>query len=83
MREAVEAQFRKIVERLPHITGYHDFRVITESSQKIIIVADIDVAEEVPEREFETIGKDLESQVKATIANIAYCHFYVTPKFSY
>jgi cation diffusion facilitator family transporter len=80
---AVEAQFKKIVERSPHITGYHDFRVIAESSQKIIIVADIDVAEEVPEREFETIAKDLESQVKVTISNIAYCHFYITPKFSY
>jgi divalent metal cation (Fe/Co/Zn/Cd) transporter len=81
--QAVEAQFRKIVEGFPHITAYHDFRVIAESSRKIIIVADIDVAEEVPEREFETIAKDLESQVKAVIPNIAYSVFYVTPKFSY
>jgi cation diffusion facilitator family transporter len=81
--QAVEAQFRKIVERLPHITGYHDFRVIAESPEKMVIVADIDVAEEVPEAEFESIAGDLESQVKATIPNIAYSQFYVTPKFSY
>ena len=81
--QAVEDQFRKIVEQIPHITGYHDFRVIAESSERIIIAADIDVDEEVPEAEFETIAKDLESQVKATIPNIAYSTFYVTPKFSY
>jgi cation diffusion facilitator family transporter len=81
--QAVEDQFKKIVERIPHITGYHDFRVIAESSERIIIVADIDVAEEVPEAEFEVVAKDLESQVKATIPNIAYSQFYVTPKFSY
>ncbi len=81
--QAVEDQFRKIVELSPRITGYHDFRVIAESSERIIIAADIDVDEEVPEAEFETITKDLESQVKATIPNIAYSAFYVTPKFSY
>ena len=81
--QAVEDQFRKIVEQIPHITGYHDFRVIAESSERIIIAADIDVDEEVPEAEFETIAKDLESHVKATIPNIAYSTFYVTPKFSY
>ena len=80
---AVEAQFKKIVEQSPRITGYHDFRVIAESPGRIIIVADIDVAEEVPEAEFEAIASDLESQVKATIPNIAYSQFYVTPKFSY
>jgi hypothetical protein len=57
--------------------------VIAESSERIIIAADIDVDEEVPEAEFETITKDLESQVNATIPNIAYSTFYVTPKFSY
>jgi len=81
--QAVEDQFKKIVEQIPHITDYHDFRVIAESSERIIIAADIDVDEEVPEAEFETIAKDLESQVKATIPNIAYSTFYVTPKFSY
>ncbi len=81
--QAVEDQFKKIVELIPHITGYHDFRVIAESSERIIIAADIDVDAEVPEAEFETIAKDLESRVKATIPDIAYSTFYVTPKFSY
>ena len=81
--QAVEAQFNKIVEQDPRITGYHDFRVIAESAERIIIVADIDVTEEVPEREYEVIASDLESRVKATIPNIAYSKFYVTPKFSY
>ncbi len=81
--QAVEAQFKGIVEKSPHIIGYHDFRVVAESPGRIIIVADIDVAEEVPEAEFEAIASDLESQVKTTIPNIAYSRFYVTPKFSY
>jgi cation diffusion facilitator family transporter len=81
--QAVEAQFRKIVEKSPRITAYHDFRVVAESPERIIILADIDVAEEVPKAEFEAIGLDLESQVKRAIPNIAYCGVYVTPKFSY
>jgi cation diffusion facilitator family transporter len=80
---AVEAQFKEIVEKIPRITGYHDFRVVAESPERIIIVADIDVAEEVPEAEFESVASDLASQVKATIPNVAYSQFYVTPKFSY
>jgi divalent metal cation (Fe/Co/Zn/Cd) transporter len=81
--QAVEDQFKEIVEQSPHINGYHDFRVIAESPERIVIVADIDVAEEVPEAEFEAIASDLESQVKASIPNIAYSQFYITPKFSY
>jgi cation diffusion facilitator family transporter len=81
--QAVEAQFKRIVDESPHITGYHDFRVVAESPERIIILADIDVAEEVPEAEFEAVASNMESQVKAAIPNIAYCGFYVTPKFSY
>lgn len=81
--QAVEDQFKKIVEQSPHITGYHDFRVTADSPERIIIVADIDVAEEVPEAEFEAIAAALEFQVKAAIPNIAYSQFYITPKFSY
>jgi len=81
--QAVEAQFKKIVEQSPHVIGYHDFRVIAESPERIILLADIDVAEEVPEGEFEAVASDLESRVKATIPNIAYSQFYITPKFSY
>ncbi len=81
--EAIENQFRKIVEQFPRITGYHDFRIVAESSERIIVLADIDAAEDVPEKDFEAIASDLESQLKSSIPNVAYCAFYVTPKFSY
>lgn len=81
--KAIENQFRKIVEQFPRITGYHDFRVVAESPDRIIILADIDTAEDVPEKEFEAIASDLESRVKTEIPNVAYCGFYVTPRFSY
>jgi cation diffusion facilitator family transporter len=81
--QAIENQFRKIVEQFPRITGYHDFRIVAESSERIIILADIDVAEDVPEKEFEAIASELESRLKTIIPNVAYCAFYVTPKFSY
>lgn len=81
--QSIENQFRKIVEQFPRITGYHDFRVVAESSERIIILADIDAAEDVPEKDFEAIASDLESRLKDSIPNVAYCAFYVTPKFSY
>ncbi len=81
--QSIENQFRKIVEQSPRITGYHDFRVVAESSERIIILADIDAAEDVPEKDFEAIASDLESRLKHSIPNVAYCAFYVTPKFSY
>ncbi len=81
--QSIENQFRKIVEQFPRITGYHDFRVVAESSERIIILADIDAAEDVPEKDFEAIASDLESRLKNSIPNVAYCAFYVTPKFSY
>jgi cation diffusion facilitator family transporter len=81
--QSIENQFRKIVEQFPRITGYHDFRVVAESSERIIILADIDAAEDVPEKDFEAIASDLESRLKHSIPNVAYCAFYVTPKFSY
>jgi len=80
---AVEDAFKSAVNDVPHITGYHDFRVIGESDERVIIAADIDVDEHVADADLETIPSDLESRVKSAIANVAYCTFYVTPKFSY
>jgi len=65
------------------ITGYHDFRVIAESEKRIIIVADIDVREEVPEADFQEVADSLEARIMKAMPNVAYCGFYVTPKFSY
>jgi cation diffusion facilitator family transporter len=81
--QAIEDQFKRIVEESVRIIGYHDFRVVAQSHDRIILIADIDAAEDVPEAEFQDIASDLESRVKAAIPNVAYASFYVTPKFSY
>jgi cation diffusion facilitator family transporter len=81
--QAIEDQFKKVIEESARIIAYHDFRVVAESPERIIIIADIDAAEDVPESDFEAIALELESQVKTTIAHVAYCSFYVTPKFAY
>lgn len=81
--QAVEEHFKKVLEEFPQIVDYHDFRIIAESRKRIIIVADIDVSEDVPESEFDRIAGDLESRVEKEFPNLAYSRFYVTPKFSY
>ncbi|MFQ6123939.1 MAG: cation diffusion facilitator family transporter [Candidatus Heimdallarchaeota archaeon] len=81
--QAIEEQFRKIVEQFPRITSYHSFRVIAESSEEIIIAADINAAEDVPEAEFEEVSEELEKQVIVEIPNVVYCSFYVTPIYAY
>ncbi|MFX0200442.1 MAG: cation diffusion facilitator family transporter [Candidatus Hodarchaeota archaeon] len=81
--QAIEEQFRKIVEQFPRIASYHSFRVIAESTKKIIVAADINAAEDVPEAEFDEISEELEKQVIAEIPNLAYCSFNVTPKYAY
>lgn len=81
--QAIEDHFKKILDDYPQIQGYHDFRVVAESKSKFIIVADIDVLEDVPESEFEKIAKDLDNRVRQEMPDFAYGAFYITPKFSY
>lgn len=81
--QAIETRFKSALKTFPQILGYHDFRVIAESPERIIIVADIDVTEDVAESEFIQIAKDLEARVKKEIQNLAYCSFYITPKYAY
>jgi len=81
--EAIETTFKKMVAEDDRITAYHDFRVIGESEERIIIVADIDVQEEVPEADFQEVADSLEARIMKAMSNVAYCGFYVTPKFSY
>jgi len=81
--QAIEDRFRDILKDFPQVSSYHDFRLIAESRERIIIVADIDVLEDVPESEFNRISKDLELRAIKKIPNIAYCKFYITPKFAY
>lgn len=81
--QAIENQFRKIVEESPTIKDYHDFRLIAESPERIIILADIDAADNIPEKDFDEIISELKKKLETIIPNIAYCVFYVTPRFSY
>jgi len=81
--QAIEDQFNKVLENFPEIIGFHDFRVVSGSKNMKIIVADIDVAEKVPESEFEKISNNLAIKCSEEIPDIAYCTFYVTPKYAY
>jgi cation diffusion facilitator family transporter len=81
--QAVEDKFKEIAKTFSDIISYHEFRVIAASREKIIIIADIDVKKDVSENEFKQISKDLETQAMKAIPNIAYCSFYITPKFAY
>ncbi len=81
--QAVEDKFRAQVQGMPEFLSYHDFRVIAHSEQRIIIVADLNAADAVPEADFERLSKELEQRVCRAIPNVAYCSFYVTPKYAY
>jgi divalent metal cation (Fe/Co/Zn/Cd) transporter len=81
--QAIEDKFRRIIADNPKIVGYHDFRVIAESSKKNIIAADIDMTEDVPETDFKSIRQDLAERILEEIPNIAYSVLYITPMYSY
>jgi len=81
--QGIEALFRETLSWVPGIEDYHDFRVVGDSPGKIIIVADIDVAKDIPEAKFGEIASGLETRLKSVIPNLSYCTFYVTPKFAY
>ncbi len=81
--QAIEDKFQKVLNSFPQVVSYHDFRVIAESKERKIIVADLDVKEDVPESEFGSIAKELSAKVTQEIPNLAYCSFYITPKFAY
>lgn len=81
--QGIEALFKKTLNRVPRILDYHDFRVVGDAPGKIIIVADIDAVEDVPERQFGEITAELENHLKSVIPNLSYCTFYVTPRFAY
>ncbi len=80
---AIEDQFKRVLASFPEVIGYHDFRVVAASREKIVLVADIDVREEVAESEFEKTAKELEARCMAEIPNIEYSQFYITPKYAY
>ena len=81
--EMIENTFKKLVAEDTRILGYHDFRIVSASDEQIVIVADIDVKEDIPESGFTEVSKTLEAKAKKVISNLAYCSFYITPKFAY
>jgi divalent metal cation (Fe/Co/Zn/Cd) transporter len=81
--KAVEEKFQAQVQGMPEFLSYHDFRVIAHSTKRIIIAADLNAAAAVPEADFERFSKELEQRVCRAIPNVAYCSFYVTPKYAY
>jgi cation diffusion facilitator family transporter len=81
--EAIETRFREVVAEDSRITAFHDFRVIAASEKQIIIAADIDVREDVSETDFSEIAIALETRAHKVVPSLAYCAFYVTPKFAY
>ncbi len=81
--QAIEDRFNEILKGFPQIVNYHDFRVVSATLEKIIIVADIDLVEETTEDKFSQISKELAAHVMKEIQNVAYCSFYITPKFAY
>ncbi len=81
--KAVEEKFQAQVQGMPEFLSYHDFRVVAHSEKRIIILADLDSADDVPESDFERLSKELEQRVCRAIPNVAYCSFYVTPKYAY
>ena len=48
-----------------------------------VIIADIDTAENVPQSEFESLAEKLNLKCVEKIPGIAYCSFYITPKYAY
>ncbi|MGR3293818.1 MAG: cation diffusion facilitator family transporter [Candidatus Scalindua sp.] len=81
--QAIENKFKKTLKTFLQIVSYHDFRVVAGTQGRVIIVADIDLAEDVNVDESDRISKNLETLVKKEIRNVLYCSFYITPKFSY
>ncbi len=80
---AIQKEFKNVLKDFPKISGYHDFRVVAESSKKKIIVADIDVADDLTESELDDLKIRLNTKCVEKIPDIAYCSFYITPKYAY
>ena len=81
--QAMEDTFRALVQGMPEFTSYHDFRVIAHSDRRVIIVADMNAADDVPEDRYDELSKELEQRVQKAIPNVAYCSFAVAPKYAY
>jgi len=80
---ALEERFSRIVEEAGDISGFHGFRVVGTSDDRIIIVAGLNADVKVPEAKYEELAVSLEKRVKERMENVEYCTFYVTPKYAF
>ncbi len=81
--EEHERTFQQIVEDFPAVDSYHRFRVLAESEERIIIVANLTTSDDILPIDFEDVKQELRRRVEDSISNVAYCAFRVTPKYSY
>jgi cation diffusion facilitator family transporter len=81
--ERHESTFREIIENFPKVESHSRFRVIGESEEKIIIVANLTTCDDTIPLDFEDVKRDLEKRVKDSIPEVAYCVFRIVPKYAY
>ncbi|MHA1961317.1 MAG: cation diffusion facilitator family transporter, partial [Candidatus Thorarchaeota archaeon] len=81
--EAYEREFQQIVDDFPSVESYHRFRVIAESEERIIVVANLTTCEDTLPIDFEDVRQELQRRVKDSIPNVAYCVFNIAPKYAY
>ncbi|MHA2386703.1 MAG: cation diffusion facilitator family transporter [Candidatus Thorarchaeota archaeon] len=81
--EGYERTFQEIIEQFPDVESYHRFRIIGESDERIIVVANLTMSDDILPVEYEDAKIKLQETVKASIPNVAYCVFNVVPKYAY
>jgi divalent metal cation (Fe/Co/Zn/Cd) transporter len=60
--EAMEREFKEIIDATSSAVAYHDFRIIADSPERFIIVADIDVTDETPESQYDSIASAIKKR---------------------
>jgi divalent metal cation (Fe/Co/Zn/Cd) transporter len=81
--EKHESTFRGIIENFPRVDSFHRFRLIGESEERIIVVANLVTCDATIPLDFEDVKRNLEKRVKDSIPNVAYCVFQIVPKYAY
>ena len=79
----MERRFADLVKGLEWVESFHGFRLVFYSDDLYILVADVNLADQVPEREFSAKQRELEKLAAAISPQLAYASLSVTPKFSY
>lgn len=80
---AVEEKLKTIINGIPSIKAYHDFRVVAHSRDKIIIIADLEVDRELSDEERSSALTALRQKAEEEFPNLAYPVFNLTSRFSF